>query len=89
MLTDVKCVGKMRSPSRVSLVRTSGSSATTIGKRRIALNVMASATSMSAAPVPMPEIRITCAGAAQTSKVDRVSQTMLKPKSCASAPKPT
>ena len=67
MLTEVKCVGSKRSREPVPGRRNSGSSATTIGNSRIALNVTAIATSNSGAPAPSAEIRITCAGAAQTS----------------------
>ena len=79
MLTEVKCAGSSRSRRRVPGPRNSGSSATTIGNSRIALNVTAMAASSGAAPVPSAEIRITCAGAAHTSIVDSASHQDEKP----------
>ena len=59
-----------------------------MGRKRTLESVTASATSTSVA-VPSVEIRITCAGAAQTSSVDSTIQPRLKPNSYASAPMPT
>jgi hypothetical protein len=52
MLTEVKCVGITRSRVRMPLCLSTGKSATTIGKSRIALRVTASATSNSGQPAP-------------------------------------
>ena len=81
MLTAVKCAGRMRSRWRVSGVFRIGNSDTTIGRRRTPLSPTAIATSIRAAPPPSAEIRITCAGPAQTRSVDRLTQSKLKPKS--------
>ena len=89
MLTDAKWVGSSRSRSRVLGVRKIGNSATTMGNSRTPLKLTAIATSTGAAPVPSAEIRMTCAGPAQTSTVDKASHQALSPKSCASAPMPT
>ena len=44
-----------------------------MGNSRIALKLTAIATSIGGAPAPSAEIRITCAGAAHTSRVDNAS----------------
>ena len=54
--------------------------AATIGRKRTLDSVTASATSTSAEVVNV-EIRITCAGAAQTSSVDAAIHQKLKPNS--------
>ena len=66
MLTEVKCAGSSRSRRRVRGPRRSGSSATTMGNRRMPLRLTAMAASTGGAPVPSAEMRITCAGDAQT-----------------------
>ena len=58
----------------------SGRRAATIGRNRTLDSVTASATSSSAAVVSV-EIRITCAGAAQTSSVEAAIHQKLKPNS--------
>ena len=88
MLTEVKCAGSSRSRVRVSGPRNSGSSATTMGNSRMPLRVTATAASIKGAPLPSAEIRMTCAGAAQTRSEDSAIHHGVKPKSCASAPMP-
>ena len=52
-------------------VRISGNTDTTIGNSRIALTVTAIAACTTVAPEPSVEIRMICAGPAQTSSVRR------------------
>ena len=87
-LTAVKWAGSTSFQARVSGRLIIGSIATTIGSRRTAESPTATATSMKLAPAPSAEIRITCAGPAQTSSVAVTVQTSEKPKSCPSAPMP-
>jgi hypothetical protein len=68
--------------------RRSGSKATTMGNRRIAVSVTATAASKIAEPAPSAESRITWAGAAHTSTVDSANHQDENAKSCASAPMP-
>ncbi len=86
MLTAVKWAGSMSSTARVLWVRSTGSSAITMGSRRMPLRPTATPASSGAAPAPSAEIRITWAGAAQTSSVDSAVHTTGKPRSWASAP---
>ncbi len=78
MLTAVKCAGNINCQVRVCGPRRIGISDTTIGSRRTPLKPTATATSISFAPPPSVEIRITCAGPAQTSSVDNVTHSRLK-----------
>jgi two-component system NarL family sensor kinase len=87
-LIAVKCVGNNMFQMRLPGTRNNGSSATTIGKSLVALKVTASATSNNDPPVPIAEIMINCAGAAQTTAVDTASHRDGSPTSWASAPMP-
>ena len=79
MLAAVKCAGSNRSRVRVCGPRSSGSSATTIGRNRTQLKPTATAVSNSVAPAPSAEIKITCDGPAQTRTVEAITQPRLKP----------
>ncbi len=89
MLTAVRCAGSSNARVGVSGRRIIGSSDITIGISRTLLSPTAIATSSGAAPTPSDEIRITCAGPAQTRKVEAMTHQTLKPRSCASAAIPT
>ena len=89
MLTAVKCAGRMRCRMRTPGPFNSGNTDTVIGISRMALSPTPIATSIKAPPPPSADTRMTCAGAAQIKTVDRTAQSTPKPRSCASAPKPT
>jgi hypothetical protein len=72
----------------VSGVRIIGSTDTTIGNSLIALTVTAMAACTTVAPEPNVEIRMICAGPAQTKAVLASAHPRLKCVSCASAPMP-
>ena len=84
----MKCVASTRWRRFVCGVRISGSTDTTIGNSRIALTVTAIAACTAVAPEPSVEIRMICAGPAQTSSVEPSTQPRLKWLSWASAPMP-
>ena len=69
-------------------VRMVGSTDTTIGNSRMALTATAIAACTTVAPEPSVEIRMICAGPAQTSTVLPSTHPRLKWLSCASAPMP-
>jgi hypothetical protein len=69
-------------------MRSNGSTDTTIGNRRIALRPTATAACTAVAPDPSVEIKMICAGPAQTKSVLASAQPRLKCVSCASAPMP-
>ena len=75
-------------PPFVSGVRIIGITETTIGNSRIALTVTAIAACTTVAPEPSVEIRMICAGPAQTNSVLASAHARLKCVSCASAPMP-
>ncbi len=85
----MKCVTRTRWRRLVCGVFSSGSTDTTIGNSRIALTVTAIAACTAVAPEPSVEIKMICAGPAQTSSVEPSAQPRLKWVSCASAPMPT
>ena len=68
--------------------RTTGKTDTTIGNSRIALSVTAIAACTTVAPEPSVDIRMICAGPAQTKAVLAKAHPRLKWVSCASAPMP-
>ena len=87
-VTAMKCAASTRCRRFVFGVRSIGSTDTTIGNNRIALTVTAMAACATVAPEPSVEIRMICAGPAQTSAVLASTQPRLKWVSCASAPMP-
>ncbi len=84
----MKCVAKTRCRRFVCGVRIIGSTETTIGNSLMALTVTAIAACTTVAPEPSVEIRMICAGPAQTRAVLASAQPKLKWVSCASAPMP-
>ena len=84
----MKCAANTRWRRLVFSVRSIGRTETTIGNSRMALTVTAIAVCTAVAPVPSIEIRMICAGPAQTSSVLPSAQPRLKCVSCASAPIP-
>ena len=78
----------MRCRRLVRGVRSIGSTDTTIGNSLIALTVTAITACTTVAPEPSVEIRMICAGPAQTSAVEASTHPRLKWLSCASAPMP-
>ena len=87
-VTAVRCATKIRCRRLVSGVRIIGITETTIGNSRIALTVTAIAAWITVAPEPSVEIRMICAGPAQTNSVAASAQPRLKWLSWASAPMP-
>ena len=87
-VTAVKCATRMRCQRFVVGVRIIGSTDTTIGNRRTALTVTASADWMMVAPEPSVVMTMICAGPAQTKMVLNSVQSRLKCESWASAPMP-
>ena len=88
-LMEMRCDGRISLRPGMSGVLMIGSSATTIGNSRTLLRQTASAVSIRLVPVPSAVTRMTWAGPAQSSAVDSIAQPTEKPKSWASAPKPT
>ena len=84
----MKWVASTRWRRLVVGVRIIGSTDTTIGNSLMALTVTAIAACTTVAPDPSVEIRMICAGPAQTRSVLASTQPRLKWVSCASAPMP-
>ena len=75
----MKWTGTISCQSRVRSCRTTGISATTIGKSRTLDRLTATAVSRSAVPGPSPVTRMTCAGPAHCSAVDSMAQPIDRP----------
>ena len=87
-VTAMKWVTRISCRRFVPGDRTIGNTDTTIGNSLIALSVTATAACIAVAPEPSVEIKMICAGPAQTKIVLASTHPKLKWLSCASAPMP-